>query len=132
VNVAIPLQIDAKNRQDRELSARLAGVEQMRAQREEALREHLAETRNWLQEWHSNRDRLANYDTTLIPLTAQRTNATLAAYRGGGGPLVAVLEARRAEIDARMERLRLEMETAGLWAQLEYLVPPGDNTLTEH
>jgi outer membrane protein TolC len=132
VNVAIPLQIDAANRQGRELSARLAMAEQMRAQREEALREHLAETRNWLQQWRSNRDRLANYDTTLIPLTTQRTQAALAAYRGGGGSLTAVLEARRAEIDTRMERLRLEMETAGLWAQLEYLVPPGDDPLMEH
>jgi hypothetical protein len=28
------------------------------------------------------------------------------------------------EIDQRMERVRLEMEAAGLWAQLEYLIPP--------
>jgi outer membrane protein TolC len=131
VNVAIPLQLDPRNRQDRELSARLAVVEQMRAQREDALREHLAETHNWLQEWHSNRDRLANHDTTLIPLAAQRTQAALAAYRGGGGSLSAVLEARRAEIDTRMDRLRLEMETAGLWAQLKYLVPPVDDAPTE-
>ncbi len=131
VNVAIPLQLDSKNRQDRELSARLALVEQMRAQREDALREHLVETHNWLQEWQSGRDRLANHDTTLIPLAAQRTQAALAVYRGGGGSLGAVLEARRAEIDTRMDRLRLEMETAGLWAQLEYLVPPVDDALTE-
>lgn len=131
VNVAIPLQIDPKNRQDRELSARLAVAEQMRAQREEALREHLAETTNWLQTWHGNRDRLAHYDSTLIPLAAQRTQAGLAAYRGGGGSLAAVLEARRAEIDTRMDRLRLEMETAGLWAQLEYLLPTGDDEPTE-
>jgi outer membrane protein TolC len=132
VNVAIPLQLDPGNRQGRELSARLAVVEQMRAQREEALREHLGETRNWLQAWQSNRDRLTRYDTTLIPLALQRAQAALTAYRGGGGSLTAVLEARRAEIDTRMERLRLEMETAGLWAQLEYLVPPGDDPLTAH
>ena len=33
------------------------------------------------------------------------------------------LEARRMEIDIRMERLRLEMENAAAWAQLEYLIP---------
>jgi outer membrane protein TolC len=124
VNVSIPLQLDAGNRQDREVTAKLAVVEQMRAQREEAAREHLAETRSWLQEWQSGRDRLTHYDSTLIPLTAERTRAALAAYRGGSGPLGAVLEARRMEIDTRMDRLRLEMETAGRWAQLEYLVPP--------
>ena len=122
-NVSIPLQWDQKNRQDREVAAKLAVAEQMRAQREEATREHLAQTRGWLQEWQGNRDRLTHYDDALIPLAGERTRAALAAYRGGAGPLSAVLEARRMEIDARIERLRLEMETAGLWAQLEYLIP---------
>jgi hypothetical protein len=95
----------------------------MRAQREEATREHVAETLAWLQEWQGNRDRLAHYDSALIPLAADRTRAALAAYRGASGALGAVLEARRIEIDTRMDRLRLEMETAGLWARLEYLIP---------
>ena len=58
-----------------------------------------------------------------MPLATERTRASIAAYRGGGGPLSAVLEARRVEIDSRMERLRLEMGAARLWAQLNYLVP---------
>ena len=124
VNLSVPLQLDPKNRQDRDLAAKLALAEQMRAQREEATREHLAETRAWLQEWQSSRDRLSLHDSTLIPLAAERTRAALAAYRGGAGPLGGVLEARRLEIDARMDRLRLEMEAAGRWARLEYLLPP--------
>lgn len=123
LNVSIPLQWDQKNRQDREVAARLALAGQLQAQREEATREHAAETRIWLLQWQANRDRLAQYDGSLIPLATERTRAALAAYRGGGSPLAAVLEARRAEIDTRMERLRLEMETAGLWARLEYLIP---------
>jgi outer membrane protein TolC len=123
VNVSIPLQLDQKNRQDREVSAKLALAEQMRAQREETTREHVAEARSWLQQWQSLRDRVTQYDSSLIPLTTERTRAAIAAYRGGGGTLPSVLEARRMEIDTRMERLRLEMETAGLWAQLEYLIP---------
>jgi len=123
VNVSIPLQLDQKNRQDRELSAKLATAEQMRAQREETTREHIAEARGWLQQWQSLRDRLTQYDSALIPLTTERTRAAIAAYRGGTGMLPPVLEARRMEIDTRMERLRLEMESAGLWAQLEYLIP---------
>ena len=125
VNVSIPLQFDQKNRQDRDLAAKLAVVEQMRAQREEATREHVAETLSWLQEWQSDRDRLAHYDSELIVLVAERTRAAMAAYRGGSGALSAVLDARRMEIDTRMDRLRLEMEAAALWAQLEYLIPPG-------
>lgn len=124
-NVSIPLQWDRKNRQDRELAAKLATAEQMRAQRDEASREHVAEALAMLEAWQSNRERLKRYDTSLIPLAADRTRAAIAAYRGGTAILSAVLEARRTEIDVRTERVRLEMETARLWAQLNYLIPAG-------
>lgn len=130
INLSVPLQWDQKNRQDREVAARLAVAEQMRAQREEASREHVAEARMMLQEWQSDRERLTRYDSSLIPLSTERTRAALAAYRGGSGPLASVLEARRMEIDTRMERLRLEMDTARLWAQLNYLVPAGHGVVT--
>jgi outer membrane protein TolC len=123
INLSVPLQWDQKNRQDREVAARLALVEQMRAQREEATRQHVAETLTWLQQWRSSRERLSHYDSALIPLAGERTRAAIAAYRGGGGPLASVLDARRMEIDTRMDRLRLEMEAAALWARLEYLIP---------
>jgi outer membrane protein TolC len=132
LNVSIPLQWDQKNRQERELSARLAQAEQSRAQREEATREHLAETRRWLQEWQANLRRLAHYDTDLIPLAIDRTSAALAAYRGASASLVSLLEARRAEIDTRIERLRLEQEVAALWVQLEYLVPFESGRIAMH
>ncbi len=124
VNVALPLQWDRENRQDRELSARLATVERLRAERAEMRRDIASVTHSWLQEWHSERDRLAHYDTTLIPLAGERVRAALAAYRGSSGPLNAVLEARRMDIETRMEKLRIETNAATLWARLEYLVPP--------
>lgn len=126
LNLNVPLQWDQKNRQDRELAARLAKAEQARTEREEMTREHLADTQRWLTTWRSNLDRLSDYDKTLIPLAVERTRAGLAAYRGGRETLATVLEARRIEIDTRIERLRIEMETARLWAELEYLIPIED------
>jgi outer membrane protein TolC len=123
INLSIPLQWDAKNRQDRELAAKLATTEQLRAQRDEALREHVAEVTAMLQEWRSDRERLQRYDAALLPLAAERTRAALAGYRAGSSMLGAVLEARRAEIDTRIERLKLELEAARLWVQLTYLSP---------
>jgi outer membrane protein TolC len=128
-NVSIPLQWDQKNKQDRELAAKLATVEQLRAQREEAIRAHVAEVQAMLQEWRSGRERLVRYDSALVPLVGERTRAAIAAYRGGTGTLSAVLEARRTEIETQMERTRLEMETARLWAQLNYLVPAGHDAV---
>ena len=123
VNVSIPVPWDRANRQDRELAAKLAAAGQMRAQREEAAREHVADAQVMLQEWQSNRARVARYEDALIPLSAERTRAAIDGYRGGTVNLAAVLDARRAEIDTRLERLRLELDTARLWAQLNYLIP---------
>lgn len=123
VGVSIPLQWDQKNRQDRDLAASLEKVEQLRAEREEIRREHLAEVQQLLASWRSNLTRLADYDQTLIPLATERAQAQEAAFRGGKAPLSAVLEARRMAIDTRLERLRIEKQTAALWAELEFLIP---------
>lgn len=130
INFSLPLQWDPQQRQDRELAAKLATTDQMHALREEAVRQHLAQARSLWQAWQSGRDRMTRYDSTLLPLASERTQAALAAYRGATLPLTAVLEARRMEVDARMERLRLEMETARLWAQLNYLIPAEHDVTT--
>jgi outer membrane protein TolC len=124
INVSIPLQWDQRNRQDREVAAKLALADQVRAQREETLRDRLAEVRVMWQEWQSYRERLGRYDATLVPLATERTRAALTAYRSGSGPLAAVLDARRSEIDTGIERVKLDLESARVWARLHFLLPP--------
>ena len=123
VGVSIPLQWDRKNRQDRELSASLSLLEQAKAERDETLREQVATTRVLVNEWENNRERRARYQKEVIPLAEARTEATVTAYRGGKASLADVLEARRNDIDVRLEALQLETETARLWAQLNFLIP---------
>jgi outer membrane protein TolC len=123
INVSIPLQWDQGNRQDREVAAKLALADQVRAQREEALRDHIAEVRVMWQEWQSYRERLARYDVTLVPLAGERTRAASTAYRSGTGALAAVLDARRSEIDTGIDRVKLELDSARVWARLYFLLP---------
>lgn len=123
IGASIPMQWDQKNRQDRVLAAQLEKVEQVRAEREELRREHLFEVQRMLVNWRSNLTRLGDYDTSLIPLASERALAQEAAFRGGTAPLSAVLEARRVQTDTRLERLRIEQQTASLWAELEFLIP---------
>ncbi len=59
----------------------------------------------------------------MLPLASERTQATLGAYRGAKASITDVLLARRNEIDVRLQALQLEMDTARLWAQLNFLVP---------
>jgi outer membrane protein TolC len=128
VELAIPLQWDQKSRQDRELAAKLAMTEHAEAQRDETLRAHVAEVRSMIQEWDNGRERRARYERELLPLAGERTRAVLAAYRGGKASLNDVLAARRNEIEVRMQALQLEMETARLWAQINFLVPEDNGT----
>ena len=121
--VSVPLQWDQKNRQDRELAAKLVTAEQARAERDEMLRAHTAETRVMVAEWQTNRERLARYSRELIPLAQERSGASLAAYRGGKATLAEVLAARRGELDVHLSSLQLEADTARLWAELNFLFP---------
>lgn len=120
VGVNVPLPWDRANRQDRDVAAKLALADQARAQREDALRTHVAEVQGMLEEWENGRERLALYADSLLPLARERTDAALAAYRGGKGALADLLAARRGELDVRRDQLMLERETARLWAQLAF------------
>jgi len=123
IGVSIPLQWDQKNRQNRELAAKLAMVDEAKARYEDMLRNHEAEVRGWLNDWQTGKDRLSRYRNELIPTVRQRTEAALISYRTGKSDLAGALSARRDEIDTRMQALTLEMETARSWAQLNFLVP---------
>ena len=123
--VSIPLPLWSANRQDRDVAAKLATLDQLQAQREDMRRAHLAEARAMVAEWESLRARLVRYDETLLPLAKERVTATLDAYRSGAALLTQVLDARRAEVEVRIARLDLERDHARVWAQLAYLIPAG-------
>ncbi len=130
IGVSVPLPWDRANRQDREVTARMAIVDQARAVREDALRAHRAEVVTMLQEWTNGRERLQRYADQLQPLARERTGAAVAAYRGGKAALVEVLAARRNELDVRRDALRLERETARAWAQVAYLDVTADSVVS--
>ncbi|MBT9465397.1 TolC family protein [Hydrogenophaga sp.] len=123
IGVSVPLQWDKPQRQQRELAARLARVNELQAEREEQTRERVLQVQRWQREWQAGLDRLAFLDAQRQPLATQRVDAALAAYRGGREGLGAVLQARRDALNLALERLALERETTGLWVQLEYLIP---------
>ena len=129
VGVSIPLQLDQKNRQNRDLAAKLALTERAKAQQEDMLRAHIAEIRAMLNAWENGHERIARYERELVPLAQDRTQAALAAYRGAKGDLNSVLAARRNEIEVRTQTLQLEMDTARIWAQLNFLVPDGPHEM---
>ena len=77
-----------------------------------------AEVRQMLAEWTSARAQAARIRNEMVPLARARTETALAAYRGGATPLAAVLESRRAELDAELALVAMEQAAARAWAWL--------------
>lgn len=123
IGVSIPLQLNSTNRQSREVGAKLALMDEAKARYEDLLRAHEAEVRGLINDWQNGKERAVRYNAQLVPIATQRTEAALTAYRIGKSDLVTVLTARRDELDVRAQALTLELETARLWAQLNFLAP---------
>jgi outer membrane protein TolC len=123
LGVSIPLQWDRQNRQGREVTAKLARVDEARAVRDEMLRTHIAEVSTMIDEWENGRERRARYQRELLPLAKARVEAILAGYRGGKSSLVDVLAAQRNETETRLQALQLDLAIARLWAQINFIVP---------
>jgi outer membrane protein TolC len=123
--VSIPLTFNASNRQDREIAARQAQVAQAHAQHEDVVRETRAAMAGAYAEWNSLVDRQRRLSDALLPIARQRIDLAMAAYRSGQSNLGAVLEARRAEVEAQLQLLDLQRETARVWAQLQYTYTQG-------
>jgi outer membrane protein TolC len=111
------------SRQDREWAAKLKERDATTAMREDARRMREAEVRQMLAEWNAMREQAQRLRDELIPLSRARTDAALASYRGGMGPLAMVLEARRGELEADVMLINMELAAARAWAWLANLVP---------
>ena len=123
VGFAVPLQINRRDRQNREVAARRAELAQAEAVRADMWRAHTAEAEALLAQWEADRARRDRYQSDILPLAAHRSEAALTAYRGGRGMLTDVLAARRTEIEMRLKALEVEASAARAWATLTYLVP---------
>ncbi len=121
--VRVDLPWSPGTRQDREHAAKLKERDAARAQREDLSRLRDAEVRQMLAEWEAMRAQAARTRDELVPLAVRRVEAALAAYRSGAGSLAVVLEARRAELDARLAQIGFEQSAARAWAWLSTLLP---------
>jgi outer membrane protein TolC len=121
IGLTVPLQLDRANRQDQEVAAKKAQVDEALARYEDLLRNMEAEVAVTLNDWRSGKQRVSRYAESLVPLAQQRTAAALAAYRGGKADLAMVLAARRDELELRIQALAVELETARAWANLNFI-----------
>jgi outer membrane protein, heavy metal efflux system len=118
--VSIPLQIAPADRQDRETAAKLALVDKAQAELAESTRTIAAEYRALRSDVERLRERIERYRIVVIAPAAQRTAATLAAFRSNQAPLTTLFEARHAELQAQRKLLALQRELAKTQARLTF------------
>lgn len=118
-----PLLLNSDEKQAREIAAAQARYEAVVAQKQEIERSMLTQVQQLHDNWQDGLSRVQELERDLLPLATQRTQAAMDEYRGNTGNLEQVLMARRMEIDLNIELLKIKMETARWWAQLQYLLP---------
>jgi outer membrane protein TolC len=124
VGVTIPLPVNRKNRQNRDVAEKAELATKARLMYEDTLRQVQADIRSQSTILASGRERIANLSQSLLPAADQRVQLANAAYRAGTGSLADTFAARRAQLDAQLQVLDLRREVSQTWAQLEYQVVP--------
>ena len=102
------LPIFTANRQDRGLAAKLQDRHRAEQLHDDVWRQQAALARQSLTNWLRLQERLAHYDRDVLPQSAQRIEAARLAWQSGQGILVAVLDARRVDLENQMKRLNLQ------------------------
>jgi outer membrane protein TolC len=124
VGVSIPLPINRRNVEDRDVEQKSEKGTQARLTYEDTRRQVSADIQNLTAKLASGRERLANVREAVLPAAAQKAALANAAYRSGAGTLSDALDARHMQLEADLRVLKLEKEVSLIWAQLEYQVLP--------
>jgi outer membrane protein, heavy metal efflux system len=120
--LGVTLPIFARDRQDREISARIAALNGVRRAHEDARRAQTETVERAMAEWRGWGRQIELDRNELLPLARDRARIALAGYRGGAS-LQPWLEARRDELRERLTYVAALAARAQLWASLAYLLP---------
>lgn len=126
IGVSIPLPVNRAQRQDRDVAEKSALGTKARLQYEDALREIQTEIRSQATTLTSLKERLAFFNSQLLPPASSQVDLATAAYRAGTGSLSAVFNARKMLLEKQLQATELEKEAALTWARLEHHLVPHD------
>lgn len=122
VEVSVDLPIFPRNRQDRDISARYAERDAIKAEREDARRAQHEAVATAIANWNGYGQQARRFDDALLPLLRDRSRTALALYRGGGS-LQPWLDAWRDEIRTRTDYTDVLAAWGKTWVELAYLIP---------
>lgn len=127
IQFTIDLPFFTKNRQDPELAAAFQRSHASADRKQDLLRELHAQVNQDYLDWHHFRERVDQFDTTIIPNATRRIEEARSAYEAARGSIDAVLLARRSLLDIRLQRLALAVDAARAQVRLRYFTAPQDH-----
>jgi outer membrane protein, heavy metal efflux system len=127
IQFTIDLPYFTKNRQDPELAAAFQRSHASADRKQDLLRELHANVSEDYLDWRHFRERVDQFDTSIIPNATRRIEDARSAYGAGRGSFDAVLLARRSLLDIQLQRLALVVEAARAQIRLQYFAAPRDH-----
>lgn len=119
--VMLSIPLFAGNRQDKELNAAVHSRTASRNDRDMLLRDLNRQLDAAFARWRQLQFRIALYDETIIGQSRIQAQATLQAYQNSIGDFADVMRAYIADLNVQLEFIRLQVERAKAYAQLDYL-----------
>jgi outer membrane protein TolC len=120
IQFKVGLPYFSKNRQDRGVAAALEQSRASEERKRDVLRElHTQISQDYVDRRHF-RERVADFDASIIPDAQHRVDAARSAYQSGRGSFDTVLLARRSLLDVQLQRLALAVESARAQVRLDY------------
>jgi len=120
--LSFELPLSPATRQEPQIAARRQAVEQVQAERDEALRRLRADVEAQVAELQRLERALQRQTAAALPLAADRVRLATASYQSGRGDLGSVLAARRDAAQARLRAIDLEAQLMAQRARLAYLI----------
>ena len=107
-------------RQNPNIAAREAQLNQLDAEREALSREHTQQLEDELADYQRLDRAVQRNQQSLLPLAREKVELSMASYRAGKGDLSAVVSARRELIEARLKQVDVEEQRALTNARLYF------------
>ncbi|MFN2309691.1 MAG: TolC family protein [Gammaproteobacteria bacterium] len=119
--VTLDLPLFTGKRQDRRVAAGVAETEALRYTRDDVYRELQRALAADYPRWRQLQRRERDYTDSIVPVAHHNAAAALTAYRNGVSDFTALIRARLADLDSRLQALRTRTERLQTQARLLYL-----------
>lgn len=120
IGVTFDVPLFTKNRQDRNVAASLAGADAMKTEKWLQTKTMISAVEQEIATLKRLSQRQAIYDQQLLKQTYEQAEASLTAYTNDDGDFSEVVRARIAEQNARVSKLKIDVEVLKTVSRLNY------------